>query len=77
MNTIDKKPKTGKLMSLLKTLSEGDSFYTTSSQKSVQAYASTFKVKIKTQAVLIVEDYKDAPQTIRAIKVTIVKECPE
>lgn len=72
METQTKKVKTGKLMSLLKILSPGDVFYTTTNQKSVQAYASNFKVKIKTEVVLIVENYKEIPDTIRATKVTIL-----
>lgn len=72
--TTTKKVKTGKMMSLLKTLSVGDSFYTISNQKSVQAYASSFKIKIRTEVVLIVENYTDSPTTVRATKVTIISK---
>ena len=70
----EKKVKTGKIMSLIKTLGVGDWFYTTSSQKSVQAYASNFKIRVCTEAVLIIEDYGSEPKTIRATKVTILQQ---
>jgi len=69
---IEREVKTGKMMSLLKTLGVGESFYTTSTQASVQAYASKFKIKIHTEAVLIVENYGKEPRTLRATKVIIL-----
>ena len=69
---IDNKTKSSKLMALIKILGVGESFYTTVSQKYVQSYATKFKVKVHTEAVLLVENYGKEPKTIRAIKVTIL-----
>ena len=59
-------------MQLIKTLKPGDFFYTDSSQGTVQAYASNFKIKVHTEVILIVENYGKTPITKKGIKVTIL-----
>ena len=66
------KTKSGKAMSLIKLLGVGDFFYTTVTQNYVQSYATKFKVKVSTEAVLIVENYGSEPKTVRATKVVIL-----
>lgn len=66
------KVKSGKTMSLIKLLGVGESFYTTATQNYVQSYATKFKIRVSTEAVLIVEEYGSNPKTLRATKVIIL-----
>lgn len=76
MNKPERKPRQktqrGLTMELMNVLRSGEYFYTDSSPKDAQAYASTNNIKISTKACILIEDYTtDQPVTTKLTKVTI------
>jgi hypothetical protein len=57
---------------MLKKGNEGDYFYTDKQDKSMTAFATYYKRKIKTERVIAITGYKQEPKALTLTKVTIL-----